>query len=48
MSTSDSRATPIHYIKGGLGVLFVLHCAAEPDAVTRESHCGAVLSRMSQ
>ena len=48
MSTSDARATPIHYIKGGLGVLFVLHCSEGTDAATGATHIGAVLTPLSQ
>ena len=47
MSTSDKRDTPIHYIKGGLGVLFVLHCKSGDDA-TGAQHIGAVLTPLSQ
>ena len=43
MSTSSSRDTPIHCIKGGLGVLFVLHCSEGPDQATGALHVGASL-----
>ena len=47
MSTAAQRETPIHYIKGGVGVLFVLHCT-RADATTGERHVGAVLEPISQ
>ena len=47
MSTAGQRETPIHYIKGGVGVLFVLHCT-RADATTGEKHIGAVLEPISQ
>jgi hypothetical protein len=33
MSTAVQQETPLHYIKGGVGVLFVLHCT-RADATT--------------
>ena len=40
--------TPIRYIKGGIGVLFVLHCSLSASADTGENHMGAVLKPVSQ
>ena len=47
MSTSFNRSTPIHYISGGLGVLFVLHCTS-PNKATGAFHMGANLTAVSQ
>ena len=47
MSTSDGVSTPLQYMDSGVGVLFVMHCAAAEDS-TGEKHTGGLLQLLSQ